>query len=189
MTKNNTVVAVQGEFSKGLGKLASKGAHIMSAEERVKTILREGENSMTYRTPSFISNGGIVCPKGQIYFTKKSPILDDPSLAGLCSFCGEGYDLSGKQIAESLKHASLVDRVMIPSSDLHLNGATSFLFGKYAQAFGKYLEARGIPAIDIVLPEDKRPSDPYAFQLFFDNNVLDCTASLDANYRQLLGLK
>lgn len=178
----------EADFNLALTRLKSEEAHLMSAEEKARVILREGLKSSTYNTPSFVSEAGIVIPGQGFYLVKNSPILQDSYSAGISSFIGEEYTLNAAKLEKILKEAVKVGRLHVPTKELDKDPATRLLFGESAKYLGEMLHNRQIGFFSFEKPnEEVTDGVPYAFQVYLDRNVARSNIGLDSQ-RITLGL-
>jgi hypothetical protein len=163
----NNSACVKAPFDEAKSELEEEGYHIISLEEQVRLIMREGRDSDIFKNGNWVKEGFLNVPYRGKFLTKSSPIIVYPVDATNAHREGKEFYLTNEQVRIGLRGAlKLPDKTFsIKKGRFGREEVTVFAFGNYAQAYGDFLKKEGINKIFVWI--DSYGNKSFARQVWF----------------------
>ena len=164
---------IETSFDKGKEELENIGYGIISLEKNaLLRINKKKKKFIINSNGNWVKEGVIYIPKKGIFFTKNSPILENPKQATRAHKTEREYLITYEQVEKSLENSIQVPYNLkeIPTNRFGEDEITNFCFGKIAQDYGLFLKENNIKGMPICVDDEKyinRKRSSYANQLWF----------------------
>lgn len=152
-------------FFYGKELLKQENHHIISLQELAKLRMQEGLDSIVCKKQFWVSEGVVYIDKQGVFLTKQSPLMNptDEAIKNIMPYGEKSlYGLNDEEIeialTDSIKLADLPNGIRfhesecsssIPVDTFGENPITNFIFGEYAQDYGKFLREAGVSEMSI----------------------------------------
>lgn len=127
------------------------GRQIISAEDFARYRIKLGAEADISKSSSWTREAFLYIPKNGVYFTKKSPIIENVAKATDCDRNGNEFYLTNNQIESALEGAVKVSEEKIPVSDFPNHELTISSFGEQVNQYSEFLKDNGIEEIPILI--------------------------------------
>jgi hypothetical protein len=149
---------VKAPFDEGKKMFEEIGYRIPSAEENARLRIEEGEKANVSKNGNWVLEGFIYVPKKKnVYFTKRSPIMENPRAATQAHRKKREFYPTEEQVERAIYPPVSIKipytQKPIPTNRFAEDEVTIFAFGQTAQAYGDFLEQAGIKESDIYLAD------------------------------------
>lgn len=147
---------VEAPFDTALKTLKKNNYRLISLEENAKLIMQEGKDAYCSINGNWVKEDFIHIKDKRVYLSKNSPICENPEKTTACHKKYQEFYLTNEQVEKSLENSILLskdaDNLKIPTSDFKNNKITNYVFGKYAEQYGKFLIEAGIKNMSLYFP-------------------------------------
>jgi len=184
-------VYIETSFDKGIKKLKEKGYELISLKENAKLRMQENDDFVS-EEGNWVKEDLIYVPKKGFFLTKISPINENPEIATKEHGLEKEFYLTSEQVKKSLEDAIRINTQKIFSKDIWENKITTYVFGKNAEEYGKFLIRLGINGIIIDFPQTKGEK-AFAGKIWFGGcrygSKFNCCNDLSYKYGVVRGIK